>query len=192
MRKTACFFCGALLLISLSPAQASDSSEAEPARVSAAQPSFIVQVTEYRLDQPLDPSVSSAAVLEMLAKPADQSGYEVATSQRISVYNETESLVQVGQTVSVPTGSTQTGRGLSRTMEQVEIGVVTKAKVAARDDGILIQLDYSSSKIDGDLSADQLPRILQTVVQTTRTVELGKRVLLGSTRTAVVVLKITK
>ena len=195
MFKTAHFFCGALLLVSLSPALASDSSEAEHAKPKlalAAQPSFIVQVTEYHLDQPLDPSVSNAAVLEMLAKPADQAGYEVATSQRISVYNETESLVEVGQTVSIPTGTTQTGRGVSQTMEQVKIGVVTRATVSARDDGILVVLDYTSSNIDGDLPKDQLPRILQTVVQTTRTVELGKLTLLGGTRTAIVVLKVTK
>lgn len=195
MLKTALFFCGVLLMVSPLPARASDGSEAEktePTRVSAAQPSFIVQVTEYHLDQRLDPSLSNAAVLEMLAKPADKAGYEVAASQRISVYNDTESLVEMGQTVSVPTGTTQTGRGLSRTMEQVKIGVITRATVASRDDGILVELDYTSSRLDKDLSVDQVPGVLQTTVQTTRTVELGKRVLIGSTQTAVVVLKVTK
>lgn len=191
MLKPGLLICFAILLVSPLPAQASDDAVAEPARVSAARLSFDVQLTEYKFDQPLDPSLSTQAIVEMLAKPAADADYEVVTSRRLSVDNEIEALVQTGQTVRLTTGTTQTPRGVSRNTKEYHVGKITRVIVASRVDGVLVNLDYTSSGVDEDRSEDQLPLIEKTTVQVTKTIELGKPALLGSSRDSVILVTVT-
>jgi len=191
MLKLVLFFCVAVPLAFPSPVQASDDAAPEAFPVSAAGHSFDVQLTEYQFDQPLDPSVSNAEILEILAKPAAEAHYKVVTSHRLSVDNETEALVQIGQNVSLTTETTQTPRGMSRNMKNVSVGKLTRVTVASRDDGVLIQVDYAATGANVDRSEDRHPVISKTTVQITRAIELGRLALIGSSRNSVISVIVT-
>lgn len=191
MLKTGLLICVTLLLVSPLAAQADDGAVAEPARVSAVGLSFDVQLTEYQFEQPLDPSLSTEAILELLAKPAAEAKYKIATSHRVSVDNEVESLVQAGQTVRLTTGTTQSSRGVSRNTKGVSVGKIVRVTVASRGDGVLIALNYASAGVEGDHSEDQARTISRTSVQTTRAIELGKPALVGCSRGSVILVTVT-
>ncbi len=100
-------FCLALGAIESTFAQESTNS----ANVSEIPASYIVQLTEYRLNQPINPSQSAAKILEMVsANDGDLKG-EIVETIRLSALSDTESMVQFGRRVNVTVGKATTNRG---------------------------------------------------------------------------------
>jgi len=154
----------------------------DPSSSSSNQASLIVQLTEYRLKLPHDPSRSVSEILAILAKPGDNEEYQPIETIRMSALSGTESTVQFGRRVNVTVGTVTNRGGTARNVQAVDIGTLVKVTPALQSGGrVALKLKFESSRIEGDASADSPPDISRTQINTTQVLELGKPSLVGST-----------
>ena len=164
------------------PNQSSDTSD-DTNSSSSNQASFFVQLTEYRLKLPHDPSRPVAEIVAILAKPGDNEEYQPVETIRLSALSGTESTVQFGRRVNVTAGTAVTNRGgTARNVQGVDIGTLLKVTpVLLQSGNVALKLKFESSRIEGDASEDSPPDISRTQINTTQLLELGKPSLVGST-----------
>lgn len=154
----------------------------DPNSSSSNQASLIVQLTEYRLKLPHDPSRSVSEILAILAKPGDNEEYQPIETIRMSALSGTESTVQFGRRVNVTVGTVTNRGGTTRNVQTVDIGTLVKVTPALQSGGrVALKLKFESSRIEGDASADSSPDISTTQINTTQVLEFGKPSLVGST-----------
>jgi hypothetical protein len=146
--------------------------------------SFVVQLTEYQLEQPIDPSLSAAAILEMLTTQRDGEKCRPVETIRLSTVSGTESMAQFGRVVNVTVGKATTARGETvRNMQAVDVGSMIRVTAIPQNDRVAITLSFESSRISGDIDQDVAPDISKTQISTTQLLELGKPTLVGSSTT---------
>ena len=163
-----------------SPNRLPDTAD-DPSSSSSNQASFIVQLTEYRLKQPLDPSRSVSEILASLAKPGDNEEYQPIETIRLSALSGTESTAQFGRRVNVTIGTTTNRGGTVKNVQAVDVGTLVRVTPALQAGKVALKLEFESSRIEGDASADSPPDISTTQIKTTQLLELGKPSLVGST-----------
>ncbi|MDA7933087.1 type II and III secretion system protein [Mariniblastus sp.] len=174
-------FCVALCAIESTFAQESTNS----ANVSNIPASYIVQLTEYRLDQPLNPSQSAAEILAMVSANGGDMKGEIVETIRLSTLSGTESMVQFGRRVNVTVGKATTNRGETvRNMQAIDVGTIVKVTLVPRNDKVAMMLTFESSRIGEDADEDSPPNVNKTQVNTTQLLELGKPDLVGSSTTS--------
>lgn len=146
--------------------------------------SFTVQLTEYKLSEPVDTSKSSVDILEMLTSKVDDQAFEVVETIRFSTLTGSQSVVQYGRRVNVTVGSATTGRGgVVRNMQSLDVGTVVQVSSKSDNGKVILDLSYESSKIDGDVDTELSPNINQTQINTTQLFEFGKPKLVASSST---------
>jgi hypothetical protein len=178
--KTPLYIC-ALLFVTAS-AFAQDATTTGNAADSRA--SFVVQLTEYQLEQPIDQSLSAAAILEMLTTQRDGEKCRPVETIRLSTVSGTESMAQFGRVVNVIVGKATTARGETlRNMQAVDIGSMIRVTAIPQDERVAITLNFETSRISGDIDQDVPPSISKTQISTTQLLELGKPTLVGSSTT---------
>jgi hypothetical protein len=192
MLKQICFIFVSLVIAGVSSAQdASTSSDG------AGKPStYVVQLTEFRLNQTLDPSLSAAQILELVSKKDNNAGYEAIETIRLSTLSGMESMVQFGRRVNVTVGKTVTRGGeTARNVQALDVGTIVRVTATPENGSVFLKLTYETSKLDGNGDEDTPPELTKTQISTTQLLELGQPRLVGSstsTPTSVVVVKVTK
>ena len=192
MLKQICFIFVSLVIAGVSSAQdASTSSDG------AGKPStYVVQLTEFRLNQTLDPSLSAAQILELVSKKDNNAGYEAIETIRLSTLSGMESMVQFGRRVNVTVGKTVTRGGeTARNVQASDVGTIVRVTATPENGSVFLKLTYETSKLDGNGDEDTPPELTKTQISTTQLLELGQPRLVGSstsTPTSVVVVTVTK
>ena len=148
---------------------------------SSKQASFIVQLTEYRLRQPVDPPRSVSDILAILARPGGNEEYQPIETIRLSALSGTESTVQFGRRVNVTVGTTTNRGGTVKNVQAVDVGTLVRVTPALQAGKVALKLEFESSRIEGDATQDSPPDISTTQIKTTQLLELGKPSLVGST-----------
>ncbi len=171
-------------------------SSAISADVAQVPASYIVQLTEYRLERPLEPSQTATNILEMLSGKLDDKIGKPVETIRLSTLSGTESMVQFGRRVNVTVGKATTNRGETvRNMQAIDVGTVVRVTAIPQDEKVSVSLTFESSRIGGDGDEDSPPDINKTQISTTQLLEFGKPSLVGSSTTAsssVIVVTITR
>ena len=148
------------------------------------QASFVVQLSEYQLEQPVDSSLSADAILEMLTAQRDGEKCRPIETIRLSTVSGVESLAQFGRRVNVTVGKATTARGETvRNMEAVDVGSLVRVTAILQDGKVAITLNYESSRVIGDIDQDVPPNINKTQVSTILSLEPGKPALVSSSST---------
>lgn len=168
-----------------------------PSNASEISASYLVQLTEYRLDQPMDPSQSAAEILALVSRN-DGDPKRKADTIRLSALSGTESMAQFGQTVFVTVGTVAMNRGggpVQKSVQGMEIGTLIKVTVVPQNDKVAMTLTYESSSLGDAEEEDSPPSINKTKVNTTQLLDLGKSSLVSVSTTSsstILVVKITK
>ena len=158
--------------------------------------SYIVQLTEYRLNQSIDSAKSAAEILALVSKDNDDPKRKVETI-RLSASSGIESMAQFGQTVFVTVGSVSGNKGLpvQKSMQGMEIGTLVKVTVVPQNDKVAMTLTYESSSLGEAAGEDSPPDINKTRVNTTQFLDLGKSSLVSASTTSsssILVVKVTQ
>ncbi len=130
--------------------------------------SFTVQITELRLNIPLDPAVSSDDLANQLKRFQEQGQVEMTETVRIQATEGAQgasgpkSKVQFGSTVAVTSGSVSTPAGRSRQTQSIQVGTNVEVALQRRDNKIFAQLHYEASRLDG-AGIDDTPPPISTV-----------------------------
>ncbi len=157
--------------------------------------SYVVQLTEYRLTSPAEPTATVEELVALLTSPSgsltspsdsrltseNENRVVQVESVRFSILSGHESMVQFGRQVSLMTGSISTRGVTTRDVRSVEVGTLVRAIAEPQDGKVLLTLDYTASRLEGESSAEPPPEISKTQISTAQIVELGKPVLIGGT-----------
>ncbi len=141
---------------------------------------YVVQLTEFRMDQTAGTRLPTPEILESLEK-AEQSGtIEVIETIRLSALQGHESTVQIGRTVLVSLGAAPApGRPPVRQLQRERVGTLVKVTVEPVDEKVHVRLTYEASRLD-DAAADDLPSETQSIqVQTVVTIDPATTFLAG-------------
>ena len=185
-----------LIFVSLLIAGASSAQDASTSLGSAAKPTtYVVQITEFRLNKTLDPSLTAAQILELVSSKDDNAGYEPIETIRLSTLSGTESMVQFGRLVNVTVGKNMTRGGeTQRTLQAFDVGTIVRVTATPENGSVSMKLTYETSRLDGNSDEDTPPELTKTQISTTQLLELGKPRLVGSSTsvpTSVVVITVT-
>jgi len=181
MFKFFVFFCSALLALESTSAQESTNA----VNVPETSASYVVQLTEYRLDQPLRPSQSAVDILAMVSANEGDTKGNIVETIRLSALGGTESMVQFGRRANVTVGKSTTNRGETvRNMQAIDVGTIVKVTIVPRNDQVAMTLTFESSRIGSDAGEDTPPSINKTQINTTQLLDLGKPNLVGSSTTS--------
>lgn len=159
--------------------EAADQPKAHDA--SAAKPlhktQYLVAIAEYQLETPMPTGLSEA---EILGKIRDSKAIPIATLQCAAVA-DTETSVKFSKRVSVTTGKVVAGSSTSRQATQLDIGTMLQFQVASHEKGAIADINYSTSRLDGD-GTDESPHDVVTITaQASQTYKLGEDRLLVAT-----------
>ncbi len=161
-----------------------DEPEAEP-RVDTTQ--YLVELTEYSLDKAVSIGLSEP---ELIVAIRDANAKPVETI-RMTAMAEAESFVQLGRRITVTTGTVKNGNTASRQTTDVEIGTILRIRVKPNANEAIANIDYTTSRVEGDATDEQAPDILTNTTQSTQLYTLGKPRLLSmidsGKRTAIIV-----
>ena len=166
-----------------------------PPNLSEISASYIVQLMEYRLEQPIDPSQSATEILALVSRNDGDPKKKVETI-RLSASSGIESMAQFGQTVFVTVGTVAMNKGfpVQKSMQAMEIGTLIKVTVVPQNDKVAVTLTYESSSV-GEVAGDSPPNINKTKVNTTQLLDLGKPSLVSGSTTvssSILVVKVTE
>ncbi len=188
------FVCICLTLCATGSTIAQEATQSE--NTSDVSKSYVVQLTEYRFEQPLRPSQSAAEILELLAATGDSKKAEIVETVRLSTLSGTESMVQFGRRVSVTVGKATTRGGETvRQKQGYDVGTVVRLTARPQDDKVAMALTFDSSRIGEEVDEDSPPDVIKTQISSTLLLELGKPSLVGSSTQAssrVIVVTVTE
>ena len=191
MLKQICFIFVLLFIADVSSAQDTSTSSGGAAK----PPTYVVQLTEFRLNQTLDPSLSAAQILELVSKKDNNAGYEAIETIRLSTLSGTESMVQFGRRVNITVGKTVTRGGeTARNVQALDVGTIVRVTATPESGSVSLKLAYETSRLDGNGDEDTPPELTKTQINTTQLLELGQPRLVGSSTSApvsVVVVTVT-
>lgn len=149
-----------------------------------------VRITEFTINEPIDSELSHNELLEKIAasikspKEGRNGATPFATVKNVYRFSHVvgvESNIQVGRTVGITTGETQTGRGgaTMRNITMRDVGTLIKFQSSPTDSGaIKAQIVYESSDVEESKPDTIAPEISQLSIESTMLLPLGKTVLL--------------
>ena len=137
---------------------------------------YLVELSEYNLEQAIPTGLGEDEVIDALLK----GGAKPVETIRLTAMSETESMVQLGRRVALTTG-TMTRNGVkTRQTTDMEIGTILRLKIKQHANGAIADIDYSTSRLDGDETNDSPPDVLTNTMQSTQVYVLGKARLLST------------
>jgi hypothetical protein len=181
MLKQICFIFVSLLIAGVSSAQDTSTISDQTGK----QSTYVVQLTEFRLKQTLDPSLSAAQILELVSTKDKNAGYEPIETIRLSTLSGTETVVQFGRRVNVTVGKTVTRGGeTARSVQAFDVGAIVRVTATPENGSVSLKLTYETSRLDGNGDEDTPPELTKTQISTTQLLELGQPRLVGSSTSA--------
>lgn len=175
-----------IIFVSLIIAGASSAQDASTSPGEAGKPSsYVVQLTEFRLNQTLDPSLTAVQILELISRANDNADCVPIETIRLSTLSGTESMVQFGRRANVTVGKTVTRGGeTARSIQVVDVGTIVRVTATPESGAVSLKLTYESSRLDGNGDEDTPPELIRTQISTIQMLELGQPRLVGSSSSA--------
>lgn len=144
---------------------------------------FLVTVLEYHLPEMVSATASERDILALIGER------DIAPVQtlRLTALESTRSMVQFGKRVSVQVGEVTNRNVTSRQTKPIDIGTILRVEIAARSQGPIIEVSYSSSYLDGEGTAGssqdaESPQDVVTVsAESAHRFEIGQPRLIAST-----------
>ena len=165
---------------------------------------YLVELSEYELDQAIPTGLNEAETIEKIY----QSGGKPVETIRLTAMAESKSMVQYGTNVTMTTAKTyqgnstsrqstarQTGsrQATSRKNKDVNVGIILRLSIRHHAKGVVADVNYATTRIDGAGTDDSFPDVLTNSLQATQVYALGKPRLLttvGSSKTTAVVVTV--
>ena len=148
---------------------------------------YFIALSEYQLKKAIPIGISEAEILETIR---NSEAIPIETVQ-VTAVSETECLAKFGRRASVTTGKTTNGKAVSRQTEFMEIGTIFRVNIDSHPKGAIANIDYTTSRLDGEGTDGSPPDVATTTVQSTQILALGEERLLSvsgtSTPTCIVV-----
>ena len=156
------------LLLGVSTAKTGSAQEPGGHRVagSDAKP-FTVKVDEYNLDEAPASTTSSSQILKRLL---DKKVSPNRTFHFLA-YGETESFVRVGERVAI--------KDDNGSVEFMEVGTVIRMRARLTDDKLIMDFDYTASRLAESERKDANVRITEKTIQTVTELKVGEPALMG-------------
>jgi hypothetical protein len=168
-----------LLVVFSSIAQCEERTKDDASAASPSRTQFLVTLSEYHLEGSIPVKASEAEILDIMRG----AGAIPVETVRMTATLDTESMVQFGKRVTVTTGSVTRGPTTSRQTQSMEIGTILQVRIESNGDGVIAEVDYSTSRLSGSGTDDSPPDVLTTTVKATQIYELGKQRLLTTSST---------
>ncbi len=148
------------------------------------QTSYLVELVEFRITNGPLSGLSADDLLQRLDAADEDDGAEVIQSFHLYALAGQESTAKAGVMTAITQGvAYPQGRGGGappiRNRTTMSLGKSLTVVVEPAGDRVLLQFQYTNSRIDGEESEDGPPDIVETTIQTPLRIELGKRVLVG-------------
>lgn len=137
---------------------------------------YLVELSEYKLEQSIPTGLGEGEVVDAILK----SGTKPVETIRLTAMSETESMVQVGRRVALTTGTMTRGGVTNRQTKDIEIGTILRIQIKQHAKGAIADIDYSTSRLDGDGTDDSPSDVLTNTMQSTQIYGLGKTRLLST------------
>lgn len=143
--------------------------------------SYIVQLSEYKINGPTDPSQTAADIVASLMKADAKTKPELIETVRLSTLSGSESMVQFGKQVRVTSGTVSVRGTTARQMQNVQFGTIVRVTATPRAGKVVVKLSFESSRLDGKGAENSPPDISTTQIESTQLLEIGKPTLIGGT-----------
>jgi len=176
MRRFALFFALSLSAVGSLRAQETPQPESD---VTAAQQSYVVQLSEYRKHGLSDTSRTAAEIVALLINSNGKQENEPVETIWLSTLSGTESTVQFGKRLPFAASTVALGKSISRQIEFIGIGTSVRVTATPKSGKVAIELWFETSRLDGERTADAPPDTIVTEISTTLLLEIGKPTLIG-------------
>ncbi|EMI21506.1 secreted protein [Rhodopirellula maiorica SM1] len=137
---------------------------------------YFVELAEYKLEQSIPTGLAEDEVIASILK----SGTKPVETIRLTAMSETESMVQIGRRVALTTGTMTRSGVTTRQTQEMEIGTMLRLKIKEHTKGAIADIDYTTSRLDGDGANDTPPDVVTNTIQSTQFYGLGKTRLLST------------
>lgn len=179
MRYLMAFACVAAL--SASAAQETETSAPGTSGPSIPSESYLVHVTEFRLKAPADLKLAPDNIAESFDRMLEEGGIELTETVSLSAMEGQPGYVKIERVTSVVTGMTVTAQGRFPIRSSETTGTTVGITAMHKDDEILMELDYESSRFNGPGTEESPPELIKVQIQTTLKLKDGEAVLAGGT-----------
>ncbi len=181
MRTFVLLLAFSLCIIDMSLGQDSKPATASPEVQPESFESYMIQLTEYRIEGAGDPSQTTDQIVKRLTARSGQANSDLVETVRLSVLSGGKSMVQFGKRVTLTVGTVSSRGSTSRQTQQMEIGTLLRVTATPQSGQVLLDLSYESSRLDDNETEDSAPNILTTQIETRQLVELGEPTLISGT-----------
>lgn len=179
MRYLLAFACVAA--ISASAAQETEKSAPKTPGPLIPSESYLVHVTEFRLKAPADLKIAPDNIAESFDRMLEEGAVELTEIVSLSAMEGLPGYVKIERFTSVVTGMTDTAQGRFPIRSSATTGTTIGITAMHKDDDILMELDYESSRFNGQGTEESAPELIKVQIQTTLKLKDGKAVLVGGT-----------
>jgi len=149
----------ALLHSSLGLAQESSGAD------KASNARLMVTLKEYRVGMDFPEDISSREIVDRLLKDTRKP----ARTIRIPTLSDCESIFRTGEQVHVPQTSDK-----SKEPNFIEVGTTLRVTAKRESDAVLMQFDYSTSRLSERAAVGSIPSVEETTAQGTYLFKLGE------------------
>ncbi|MBI1313127.1 hypothetical protein GC176_17695 [bacterium] len=157
--------------------------------------SYVVQLTEFRLNESADPTMKPQDIVKTFEKLTKDGKVDVIETVRLSALENYPSMAQFGRTAAVTTGVSISQRGRVPLKQQRQIGTLVQFTATPHNEKVLLKLQYEASRFDGAINDESSPDTLTTHFETTLLIAPGVPSLVGATTagtTSVLLVSITE
>lgn len=152
--------------------------DAETKAERRAIPTYFVRVAEARTQEEPPAEASKSELLAWLEKARKENKIEIQEMVRISVVDGFDATAQFGKRVPIVTGTNVTPQGTTRSYTSVDFGTILRVRAQEAGDQVRLQINYESSRVDGDLPEDRPAKIDRTQFNSSILTKPGDPVLL--------------
>jgi hypothetical protein len=166
--------------------------EENPREAGAASPkSYVVQLTEFRFANAVDPKLTAAHIVHAFQQADAEKSFELIETVRLTALESHETMVQFGRNTAVTVGVANfsgapnfPGGRNTRQTQYRQVGTLVRLTAQSQAEKVLLKLSYEVSRLEAqapdDLEADS-PDVIVIQFDTALLIEPGKPTLVGGT-----------
>lgn len=153
-----------------------DKAEVEGATTQSVKLQYLVGLAEYEFEKPVPMGLSESEIIDAI----ERSKMMPIATLRMTVVAGTESMVEISRRVSIVESTVVRGTtAVAKNFDNLKIGAVLRIRISTHADGALADVDYTTSRIDGDAKGDPPPDIVSSSANATQIYALGQPRLLS-------------
>lgn len=142
--------------------------------------SYVVQFTEFRLQDSADPKLAAREIVQSFDALQAEGKLQVTETVRLSALEGCECMAQFGKQAAITVGVTRgQPAGYARQVQYQQVGTMVRVTAKAQQDRVALQLSYEASHL-GESDADDRPPETSTIqYNTTLLLQPGAPALVG-------------